>query len=76
MKDKFKSAETGQARWIVIAAVIVFVPLCVAVVSQISGNTNESSTSFLEKPDPEYEDCVREASYMRFHHWELLRGVR
>ena len=76
MKDNLKSVETGQARWIVLAVALVFVPLCVAVVSQVNGNTKESSKGFLEKPDPRYEDCVREAGYMRFHHWELLRAVR
>ena len=31
---------------------------------------------FLEKPAPEHDKCVRETTYMRHHHWELLRGIR
>ena len=73
---KGKKAETGQARLIVIIAVLVLVPLGFSVVAQVSQNETESSNDFLEKPDPKYEDCVREASYMRFHHWELLRSIR
>ena len=73
---KGKKVETGQARLIVIIAVLVLVPLGFSVVAQVSQNGTESSNDFLEKPDPKYEDCVREASYMRFHHWELLRSIR
>jgi len=71
-----KATETGKARLIAIIAVLIFVPLGFAVVSQVSRNSTESSNDFLEKPDPKYEECVRETSYMRFHHWELLRGIR
>ena len=68
--------ETGQARLVVIIAVLILVPLGFSVVSQVASNTPESSTDFLERPDPKYEECIREASYMRFHHWEHLREVR
>jgi hypothetical protein len=32
----------------------------------------------LERPDPQYELCAgdRDASYMRYHHWEVLTQVR
>jgi hypothetical protein len=76
-KTSFKGAETGQARWIVIIAALILIPMGFAVALQISPTTTKSSDDFLEKPDPQYEDCIGEgALYMRFHHWELLRGVR
>jgi hypothetical protein len=31
---------------------------------------------FLERPDPKYDRCLKETRYMRYHHWELLRGIR
>ena len=74
---KGNKAETGQARWIVILAILIFVPLGFSLVSQVTHNSSKSSNDFLEKPDPIHgEECIREASYMRFHHWELLRGTR
>jgi hypothetical protein len=76
MRHKSTSCETGRARLAVIVPLLVFIPLCFAVVSQVSSNSTDSSSSFLEKPDPKYKDCIREAGYMRFHHWELLRGIR
>jgi len=70
-------AGTGQARLAVIVAALILIPLGLSVVSQVSPNQTESSKDFLERPDPKYEDCIEEgASYMRFHHWELLRGIR
>ena len=72
----FKPAETGQARLVVIVVVLILIPLAFSVFPQILPNRTDSSESFLEKPDPKYTDCIREASYMRFHHWELLRGIR
>ena len=72
----FLLAETGQARLAIIVAVLILVPLGFSFVAQVSQTGTESSDDFLEKPDPQYEECVRETEYMRFHHWELLRGVR
>ena len=73
---KRNKVDTGQARLVVIIAVLILVPLGFSVVSKVSQSRTGSSNDFLEKPDPKYKDCIREASYMRFHHWELLRGVR
>jgi hypothetical protein len=72
----FAPAEKGQIRLALIAAVLIFVPLGFSVVSQLPPTSTQSSQDFLEKPDPKYKDCIREARYMRFHHWELLRGIR
>lgn len=75
-KRAFNMYEAGQARLAAIVAALVFVPLCYSIVSRIVPNETQSSGTFLERPDPKYKECVRETSYMRFHHWELLRGVR
>jgi hypothetical protein len=31
---------------------------------------------FLEKPDPKYEECVKDVDYMRFYHMDLLKEIR
>jgi len=72
----FAPAEKGQARLAIIVAVLILIPLGFSVVAQVSQKRTEPPNDFLEKPDPKYKDCIREASYMRFHHWELLRGIR
>ena len=38
--------------------------------------TPDDNFPFIEKPDPKYKSCVKETSYMRFHHCEYLLGVR
>ena len=35
-----------------------------------------SDSPFLEKPNPKYQECVRDTAYMRFHHMELLKEIR
>jgi len=56
-------------------AVIVF-PIGYSLVSYVSAQDVKDAEPFLERPDEQYKECVRETSYMRFHHWELLRGLR
>ena len=68
--------ELRRVRFVVIVVALIFVPLCYSLATQIARKKTESPGIFLERPDPKYEECVRETSYMRFHHWELLRGVR
>jgi hypothetical protein len=61
---------------VVISAVIILFPLGYSVASYVLVGDPPRSQSFLERPDEKYKDCVRETTYMRFHHWELLRGIR
>jgi len=77
-KTDLKYADAGQAKLAVIIAalVLVLVPLACSTVSQVIPKRTEPSAVFLERPDPKYKNCVRDAVYMRFHHWELLRGIR
>lgn len=59
-----------------IALVIILSPVGYSVVSSLFAQGGEHTEPFLERPDPKHEECVRETTYMRFHHWELLREVR
>ena len=60
----------------VILIVVILIPLGYSVVSGVINHANKSSEVFLERPDAKYKDCVKETRYMRFHHWQLLRGIR
>ena len=61
---------------VVLTLVVLFSPLGYSVLSAVLAPRATPSPAFLERPDPEHENCVRETAYMRFHHWELLRSVR
>jgi quinone-modifying oxidoreductase, subunit QmoC len=73
-----KYADAGQAKLAVIIAalVLVLVPLAYSTVSRVIPKRTDPPAVFLERPDPKYKNCVRETVYMRYHHWELLKGIR
>lgn len=60
----------------VIIALVILAPLAYSVASSLFAQEAEVPAVFLEKPDPRHKDCVRETTYMRYHHWELLRQIR
>ena len=60
----------------VIAVLIVLFPLGYSVASSLFSQGADSSAVFLERPDARHERCVRDTEFMRYHHWELLRGIR
>jgi quinone-modifying oxidoreductase subunit QmoC len=68
-------SQAGHARLSAIIGVLILVPLAYSVVSQMVPKKADSEV-FLERPDPKYKNCVRDTVYMRYHHWELLRGIR
>lgn len=54
----------------------ILVPGAYGVVSYLFGSQLPDSEPFLERPEAKYERCVKETTYMRYHHMELLREVR
>ncbi|MBU8932654.1 MAG: hypothetical protein KOO62_01480 [candidate division Zixibacteria bacterium] len=68
--------EDRQALLTVVILVVILLPLVFSVVSFVSTEQAESSELFLEMPDPQYKNCVKDTDYMRYHHWELLRQIR
>ena len=61
---------------VAILLLIIVIPLGFSVISFLSAQISQSQEPFLEKPNARYRECVRDTDYMRFHHWELLRGLR
>jgi hypothetical protein len=61
---------------VVILALIILSPFIYSFFTFVFVHDDQSSQPFLEKPDPKYENCVKDIEYMRLHHWELLRAIR
>jgi hypothetical protein len=61
---------------VVIPIAIMVLPLIYSVTSRVFARDVPTSLPFLERPDQQYDNCVRETEFMRFHHWELLREIR
>lgn len=60
----------------ILPIVVVLFPLAYSMVSWVFAQGATPPQGFLDRPDAKYEQCIKETVYMRFHHWELLRGVR
>jgi hypothetical protein len=60
---------------VVIPVVIILLPFGYSVFSGVFAGASDIRP-FLDKPDAQYENCVRDTEYMRFHHWELLKELR
>ncbi len=74
MPDKAASslAAGGRALLAVILMLVILAPVGYSVFARITAKGGEPP----EPPDPRYSECVADIQYMRFHHWELLRGLR
>lgn len=66
----------GQARIAVILVLLILAPLGISVAERLIPKGPASAQTFLQRPDAQYQNCVRDTVYMRYRHWELLRGVR
>lgn len=61
---------------VTLAVAIILFPFGYSLVSRVFSADPEPSQPFLEMPDPKYQECVRDAEYMRFHHMDLLKEIR
>lgn len=61
---------------VAIPALIILLPLGYSVVSYVLAHGSQSSPPFIERPDKKYQSCVKETTYMRFHHMDLLKEIR
>lgn len=58
------------------AVLVILIPLGYSLVSPLLARDSGSAEVFLEMPDPSHAACVEKTSYMRYHHWELLKQIR
>ena len=61
---------------LIVPVMIVVLPVGYSVIASLSAPSDPGREVFLEQPDPQHKECVRDTAYMRFHHWELLRQTR
>lgn len=75
---KLSTALNRENRGIVatILVVIILIPFVASLVGFVLLRGGDVPGVFLELPDPQYEECVRETSYMRIYHMDLLKSVR
>ncbi len=69
----------GNNKTIIFAAIpilIILILILYGVISQVVALGTKPPQVDLERPDAKYDKCVKDTEYMRFHHWELLRGIR
>ena len=72
MLDKVASSPAGRALVAVILLLVILTPIGYSVLTRVTATGAESP----ERPDAKYTECIRDTEYMRFHHWELLKGLR
>ena len=61
---------------VIIPILILLVPFGYSVISHVFARDIDNERPFFERPDAKYENCIKDTTYMRYHHWELLRTVR
>ena len=68
--------QKNAGRFVAAAVFIILVPFVYGLVRPVTTSGEADARLFLERPDEEHEECVRETTYMRFQHMELLKQVR
>ena len=76
MKRSTVLTEKNRAAWASVFAVIILLPIGFSIAGFVFSGGREVSEAFLEAPDPRWESCYRDATYMRFQHMDLLKEVR
>jgi hypothetical protein len=71
-----RARSRKYALTVIVAVVILLVPLGWSLASTLVFRGLGARNVYLERPDPRHPRCVRDTSYMRYHHWELLTQVR
>ena len=74
MPDKAASSPSaaGRALLAVILVLVILAPVGYSVLTRVTARGAEAP----EPPNSKYTQCIRDTDYMRFHHWELLKGLR
>jgi len=75
---KLSTALNRENRGVVatVLVIIILLPLAASLVGFALAAGREVPEVFLEKADPRWESCVRDAEYMRFYHMDFLKEVR
>ena len=58
------------------AVLLILLPLGYSLVHRVMAEPTPAGEPFYERPADQYQECVRETSYMRYHHMDLLAEIR
>jgi hypothetical protein len=72
--DKAKGKPAPVAMFVLIA--VILLPVGYSAFTAMFARGSPEDQPFIQVPDSQDKQCVRETSYMRYHHWELLREIR
>lgn len=67
--------NSSRKLWIGFIVIVILLPIVYSVIDFAIARS-PSGELFLERTDARYTNCVKDSTWMRYHHWELLRGVR
>lgn len=75
---KLSTALNRENRGVVatVLVILILLPLGASIVGFAFGGREEFPQVFLEKADPQWESCVKEAEWMRFRHMDFLKEIR
>jgi hypothetical protein len=76
MKRSTVLTEKNRGTWATVFAVIILLPVLIALFGMIVPSSGDAAEVFLEDPDPRWENCLRDTEFMRFHHMDLLKETR
>jgi hypothetical protein len=68
--------DNRKVLFVVIPILVILFPLAYSVGAFLFSQGAQKSQPFLEKPAAKYKKCVRDTTYMRFHHMDLLKEIR
>lgn len=61
---------------VTVAAIIILAPFGYGLIRPVAGFGSSETPTFLDMPDEQYQECVRETTYMRYRHMDLLKQTR
>ena len=76
MKTARDRLNDSRVLAVVIPALIILFPLAYSIGAWAVSLAAPASEPFLERPDEQFEECVRDLEYMRFSHMTLLMNAR
>ena len=77
MKRSTILTEKNRSRWATIFAIVILLPVGLSALGLTSTHEHpEIPDLFLEKVDPQWENCIRDSTEMRFHHMDILIEIR
>ena len=76
MKRSTVLTEKNRAAWATAFAIVILLPVGLSLLGLVIPERGEVPQVFLEHVDPQWENCVRDSSYMRFRHMDVLKEAR